>query len=151
MPLRRARGRSCHACSVARATPAYGDRVTPFPICFARWFLPLAVPLGMGPRRSRVEIGDQGVHVRMGLAFRATFPVTSVRAAALAPRLPFLGWGVHGWRGRWLVNGSARGLVRIELEPAARARVLGVPVRLRQLWVSVDDPAGLVAALVPAP
>ena len=33
-----------------------------------------------------------------------------------------LGWGVHGWRGRWLVNGSSKGLVRLEIDPAVRAR-----------------------------
>ena len=53
------------------------------------------------------------------------------------------GWGAHGWRGEWLVNGSSSGIVRIELEPPGRAKVCGVPVELRVLRVSVEDPAGL--------
>jgi hypothetical protein len=57
------------------------------------------------------------------------------------------GWGVHGWRGRWLVNGSSSGLVGVDLNPPARARVGPVPVTVRELRVSVDDPDGLVAAL----
>ena len=57
------------------------------------------------------------------------------------------GWGVHGWRGEWLVNGSSSGLVRIELDPPVRARMLIVRVTVRVLRVAVEDPAGLVAAL----
>ena len=57
------------------------------------------------------------------------------------------GIGVHGWRGRWLVNGAANGLVAVEIDPPACARVLGVPVRLRYVRVSVQDPDALVAAL----
>jgi hypothetical protein len=57
------------------------------------------------------------------------------------------GIGVHGWGGWWLVNGSVAGIVRIEIDPPARARVLGVPVRLRILEVSMQDPEALVAAL----
>lgn len=57
------------------------------------------------------------------------------------------GIGVHGWRGRWLVNGAARGLVTVEIDPPARARVLGVPVRLRTLCVSVESPEELISAL----
>jgi hypothetical protein len=54
---------------------------------------------------------------------------------------------VHGFAGRWLVNGSGDGIVSLELRPAQRAWVMGFPVRLRTLLVSVQDPAGLVAAL----
>ena len=53
-----------------------------------------------------------------------------------------------GWRRTWLVNGSSRGLVRLELEPAAPAKLLGVvPLKVSTLRVSVDDPDALVATL----
>lgn len=55
--------------------------------------------------------------------------------------------GVHEWRGRWLVNGSGEGVLRIDLSPGQRARVVGVPVGLRELLVSVDDPPRLASAL----
>ena len=54
---------------------------------------------------------------------------------------------VHGWRGKWLVNGSSSGLVRIDLEPPAHARTGPVPITVRELTVSVDDREELVAAL----
>jgi hypothetical protein len=37
--------------------------------------------------------------------------------------------------------------VAVELEPPQRGHVLGVPVKLRQLLVSVDDPEALAEAL----
>ena len=54
---------------------------------------------------------------------------------------------MHGWNGRWLVNGSSHGIVRIDLDPAQRAWVVGLPVSLRTLRVSVEDPDALIAAL----
>jgi hypothetical protein len=57
------------------------------------------------------------------------------------------GIGVHGWRGAWLVNGAASGLVSITVDPPVRAWAVGVPVRLRQLTVSLEDPDAFRAAL----
>jgi hypothetical protein len=55
---------------------------------------------------------------------------------------------VHGWRGRWLVNGAHRPIATITLALPARARVLGFPVRLRELLLCVDDVAELQRALL---
>lgn len=55
--------------------------------------------------------------------------------------------GVHGAAGRWLVNGSGEGILAIDFEPVQRAYVLGIPVRLRQLLVSVEEPDGLKRCL----
>jgi hypothetical protein len=51
--------------------------------------------------------------------------------------------GVHGWRGRWLVNGASRPIARIVLALPTHAFVLGFRVHLSELLVSVDDVAGL--------
>jgi hypothetical protein len=56
-------------------------------------------------------------------------------------------WGVHGWRGSWLVNGSSSGLVRFEIEPAVRALIMGIPVRLTTLRLSVTSPSELIDEL----
>jgi len=103
--------------------------------------------IGITASGSYVTIDDEIVHVRMGWAFVASIQRSSVRSA-VADHGPVGGWGVHGWNGRWLVNGSSSGLVRIEIDPDGQGRLLvGWPVRLRVLRVSVDDPDGLVAAL----
>ena len=60
----------------------------------------------------------------------------------------FGGWGAHGWRGRWLVNGSSAGIVQLDLEPRQRAWLLSIwPLTLRVLYVSLDDPHGFLAAI----
>lgn len=86
----------------------------------------------VGLRRSHayVDVGPDEVHVNMGWAFDLTVPRSSIRSAA-EDHGRVLGWGVHGWRGEWLVNGSSSGLVRIELDPPRRARMIVVPVQLR--------------------
>lgn len=110
---------------------------------FWKWLLAL---LGMGPGVSRVETGPTVLRARMGWAFRATIPIASVRGVE-RDRDMWWGIGVHGWAGRWLVNGSVRGIVRVEIDPPGRAWVVGVPVRLRQLFVSLEDPDGFIAAM----
>ena len=116
-----------------------------FPIRYGV-FRPLLWLLGAGPRGSAVEVDADCLRTRMGWHFRAEVPLASVRAVR-----PFRGLvggiGVHGWRGQWLVNGAARGVVEIDIDPPAWARVLGVPVRLRKLQVSVESPEELIAAL----
>lgn len=107
-----------------------------------RWVLIL---LGLGPRASWIELGAASLDVRMGWAFRAGIP----RVAITAVRRDGDKWwgvGVHGGRGRWLVNGSVRSIVAVDVDPPVRARVVGVPVTLRTLYLSVDDPDAFVAA-----
>ncbi len=102
--------------------------------------------MGMTPSRCYVEVDEQRVRVRMAIWFELDADRSVVRGAAL-DHDRVLGWGVHGWRGRWLVNGSSSGIVRISFEPSVRAWMGPVPLRVRTLRVSVEDPDGVVAAL----
>ena len=101
---------------------------------------------GITPGRSYLELRPETVRVRMGWAFAAEFPRGSVRSAHQTADSPW-SIGVHGWGGRWIVNGAASPMVAVEIDPPARARALGFPVSLRELRVSVDEPDELVAAL----
>ncbi|MGB1225694.1 MAG: hypothetical protein ACPHCN_16355 [Mycobacterium sp.] len=113
---------------------------------YQRWFLPLATPLGLGPKRSDVSIRDDILHVAMGWGFSADIPLDSVKDARECHDRVFA-IGVHGgWRGRWLVNGSSQGIVELTIDPPVRATVMGVPTTLRVLMVSVTDPSELIAA-----
>ncbi len=116
-----------------------------FPIRFDRWYRTLSTVVFLLPSQSYIDIDDD-VHVHMGWAFDTRFPRAAITAAQPYEGAP-LSRGVHGWGGRWLVNGSAQGLVALTLEPEQRAKLLAVPVPLRELVVSVDDPAALIAAL----
>ncbi len=117
-----------------------------FPIRFDPPWALLFRALFMPPSQAFLEVDEARVRVRMSFGFAASFP-----RACVASVRPLGTWvlsiGVHGMAGRWLVNGSHRGITVLELRPEQRARVLGFPVRLRQLMVSVEDPEALVRAL----
>jgi hypothetical protein len=108
------------------------------------------VLLGIVPEQCRVEVDDGEMRVRMGWVFRLDAPRAHVRSATLDIDRVW-GWGAHGWRGRWLVNGSSQGLVRIQFDPPVRARTAGFAVRVERLRVSVEDPDRLVDALQAPP
>lgn len=117
-----------------------------FPVRFDAWYRALSTALLLAPSASYVEIEGDEVRVRMAWAFRARFPRSAVVSATAYRGRP-LSRGVHGFAGRWLVNGSSQGIVEIALAPRTRGHVLGFPVRLHSLLVSVDDPGSLIAAL----
>jgi len=101
---------------------------------------------GTVPSRCSVDLDDARIHVRMGMWFELEAPRTTITGAAHdTDRV--LGWGVHGRRGRWLVNGSSDGIVRITFAQGQRAWMGPMPLHVRVLRVSVDDPDGLIAAL----
>lgn len=124
--------------------PASSNR---FPIRFDAAYRALSGAVLIAPSKSFVEVDADAVRVQMAWAFRAAFPRSSVASVSAGDRRPS-SRGVHGFAGRWLVNGSGEGLVVLRLEPAQRARVLGFPVRLRELTVSVEAPERLAAALI---
>lgn len=116
-----------------------------FPIRFTGANKAMAA-LGLRPSNSDVVVGATDVTIRMGWAFSATIPRSAITSAT-ADEDRVLGWGVHGWRGKWLVNGSSSRIVRIDVDPATSGSVIVVPVKVRSVRVSVDDPSGLIAAL----
>jgi hypothetical protein len=112
---------------------------------YDRWFSPLAAALGMGPNSSRVTVDHDAVHVKNGWAFYGTVPLANI-VSATPNRRPVLSRGVHGWRGRWLVNGSSAGVVTLGIDPPVSAWALGFPVKVKELKVSVTEPDALIAA-----
>jgi hypothetical protein len=108
-----------------------------------RWLFTI---LGLGPSWSGVELAPTELRVRMGWAFRARVPRTSITRGR-RERDVWWAIGVHGMGGRWLVNGSATGIVALEIDPPAPARVLGVPVRLKLLGLGLEEPEVFLASL----
>lgn len=100
----------------------------------------------VSPRSAWVALDESALRVRFGVGFRATIALSSVTPST-SDRRPILGWGVHGFAGRWLVNTSSRGIVALDIAPAARGFVLGFPVRLRHLRLSLAEPALFLRAL----
>ena len=115
---------------------------------YERWFLPFSVPFGLGPRQSEVRVADGTLSVRFGWGFRAKIPLSSIKDVKPNADKVYA-WGAHGFRGRWLVNGSSEGIVRLTIDPPARAYVIGVPITLRTLDISVTDPDALITECAP--
>ena len=115
---------------------------------FDRWYLPLSVPVGLGPKRSELRVEAGAIHVKMGWAFDADIPLTSITKAETATPRVFTR-GVHysgaaGWS-----TGRARA-VALTIEPPAEAKAVTGSVTVRALWVSVTDPDALIAACTAA-
>jgi hypothetical protein len=108
---------------------------------------PILSVVGLGPRFSGVTVTDTEVQIRMGWGFNGVFPRDHITSAAKAVKPPIFGWGVHGWRGRWVVNGSDAGMVRLTIDPPVHVRTLVFAIRPHELFISLDDPDGFLAAL----
>ena len=105
--------------------------------------------LGGGPDGGRIEIGGDRLRLRMG-DFKVDVPCTSVRAAVRSSYRTRGTIGVHSSNGRWIVNGSAKGLVEITVDPPVRTErslsSLFLRMRVNALIVSLVDPDGFVVA-----
>ncbi|MGH8973880.1 MAG: hypothetical protein ACRD0C_11840 [Acidimicrobiia bacterium] len=118
-----------------------------FPILYSAINAKLFPLLGLPRRGSYVELDDDSLRVRLGWGFTASIPRRSIAGARRGPDLAGITAGAHGWRGRWLVNGSGRGIVRLDVDPPVRAWILALPVRLSRLDVSLENPDGFLTAL----
>jgi len=108
-----------------------------------RWLLTLCLL----PRAAAyVHVTGDDVKVRMGWAFRTGFSRLDV--IEVVDQRSVVSVGVHGWRGRWLVNGANSPIAAIRLSRPTQARVLGFSVTVRELLVSVDDRDALRRALI---
>lgn len=98
-------------------------------------------------RDVRIDLDDTDLDVRLGWAFHVHLPRTSITSAAEDHRRVY-GWGAHtSFHGRWLVNTSSRGLVRLTVDPPAQGRCSGLPITVRELRLSLQDPDAFLAAL----
>jgi hypothetical protein len=119
--------------------------MTTIPIKFTPPYSWVLTIFGSPPRLSDIQIDGNRVRVRLGWAFHATFDRRDV--TSVSPVGARVSVGAHGWRGRWLVNGAHSPIASIQLRAPARGFVVGFPVHVHELLVSVDDVAGLERAL----
>ena len=105
---------------------------------------------GGGPGRGGVEVDATMLRVRMA-DFHLDIPRSTVRSAARSARSVRGTIGVHGGRGRWLVNGSYNGLVELAIEPPCytprQPSTLFLRSKVSSLTVSLVDPDGFIAAV----
>jgi hypothetical protein len=105
---------------------------------------------GTGPGTSGVTISPGDLSIRMG-GFRLDLPRDRVRSARRSDAALHGTTGVHVRRGRWLINGSADGLVELTIDPPfTPGRGLSSGFRrepMDRLILSLDDPDGFLAAI----
>jgi hypothetical protein len=123
-------------------------RTRTFPIKYSkvsRWFF---TPLALGARHAKVELTDDELRVRMGWAFRAKIPRRSIRRAA---RHHDVWWaiGVHSdLRFKsWLVNGSKKGIVFLDIFPPARGHAGPFPITIERLGLGLEYADGFLREL----
>jgi hypothetical protein len=108
--------------------------------------------LAGGRGRSGVDVGPDQIRVQMG-DFKLTVPRASIRSADRSQAKVGGTIGMHHRSGRWLVNGSADGLVELTIEPPCyterRLTELFIKGRVKSLTLSLVDPDGFIAALQP--
>jgi hypothetical protein len=83
--------------------------------------------------------------------FHLDIPRGSVRSAARSEHQTRGTIGVHGRRGRWLVNGSHDGLVELVIEPPCylprQLSTVFRKMKVSSLIISLVDPDGFIAAV----
>ncbi|MBA3737241.1 MAG: hypothetical protein H0W97_01595 [Actinobacteria bacterium] len=119
-----------------------------FPIRYSKLSRLFFAPLRLGAWHAKVELTDDALRVRMGWAFRARIPRRSIRRAALH-RDVWWAIGVHSDRRfkSWLVNGSSKGIVFLDLLPPAKGRAGPFAVTIERLGLGLEDPEGFLREL----
>jgi hypothetical protein len=106
--------------------------------------------LGGGPGVSGVAVTADEIQVRVP-GFTLDIPRASLRSASRSDRNLHGTTGVHGGKGKWLVNGAPDGLVELAISPPAyTGRSLATLYQragVTSLTVSLVNPGGFVAAV----
>lgn len=106
--------------------------------------------LGGGPAGGRIEVDAGELRLRMA-DFKVDVPRASVRRVARSSHRTRGTIGVHARGGSWLANGSADGLVEIEIAPPCHTErsfsTLFRRMKVSELIVSLVDPDGFIAAV----
>ena len=113
---------------------------------------PLLALLGALRGNSYVDVGEDGVRFGFGVLFHEIIPrseIASVRETSW-PLLGGIGWRLTLNRRVGLI-GSRTGVVEVRLREPRNMRLglLRLPWRIEAICVSLEDPAGFIAALAP--
>ena len=105
---------------------------------------------GGGPGRGGVVLDSTMLRVLVP-GFRLDIPRASIRSASRSARSVQGTYGVHGSRGRWLVNGAYSGLVELAIDPPCytprQASTLFRKSKVSSLTLSLVDPDTFIAAV----
>ena len=95
-----------------------------------------------------VELDDERLRVHVGPLFRVDVPRALVTSVEIVTPSWLAGFGVHHWRGAWVIDGRREDAVDVKLSKAVTGRMLGIPVRVRRLQLGVERLEELKAELL---
>jgi hypothetical protein len=108
---------------------------------------PLLGLFGATAASSWVEVEPDRLRARFGF-YRLEIPRAEIAGAEPAT-WPFVA-GI-GWRGNFVSTlgliGATSPVVRVRLRQKQRGRLLGLPLRFDNLYLSLEDPEGFIRAL----
>ena len=118
-----------------------------FPVLIrGRWW-PLLIPFGVTQERAFVQVGERELRVCFGPLFDYRFPLEAVEAVAPARWPLWAGIGPRvDFRGTVAFIGAYENVVEVRFKERQRVRMI-VPVPCERLFLSLEDPQGLIAAL----
>lgn len=118
-----------------------------FPIRITPLLRPLLFPLRATGERAVVRVGGGRVEVEFGLLFRGSFPLERIEHVSRSSWPWWAGLGLRiGTRGRVGVVGSFEGIVCLHFNAPQRVRA-PLPWRVRDLYLSLEDPRGFIATV----
>jgi hypothetical protein len=103
--------------------------------------------LGFMGAHGVVDVDGEHLRVHVDPWFRVDVPRSVVTSVDIVTPSWLAGFGVHHWRGAWVVDGRREDAVDVKLSEPVRGRMLGIPVRVRRLQLGVEDLDGLKSAL----
>jgi len=122
-----------------------------FPIRIAPLLTPLLWPFGVRGPRAVASLEHGRLRLQFGALFDHGFPLTAIEHSRRASWPWWMGMGLRIGLDRKLgLIGSLRGIVCIHFREPVRVRSL-VPLRCQDLFVSLEDPGGFIAAIEAAP
>lgn len=121
--------------------------MTRIPIKRAPWMVPLLLLFSATAGRSYLQVGPDTLTARFGW-YRLVIPLSHIESVS-EDRWPW--YGGLGWRTNFRsvlgLIGAYSPVVKIHLNTPSRSRLLGIPIRITDLYVSVESPGTLRAAL----
>ena len=108
---------------------------------------PVLHMFGVRPDTSFVELDDKNLTVSMGRWFHETIPLSEISAIAPSDWPWWGGFGVRLAHHGVGVLASTEGIATLTLKAAMHVHILATRIAMEQLWLSLEDPAGFLAAL----
>ena len=118
-----------------------------FAIRRSSWVAPLLVLFSATKDRSWAEVSSDAIRLQFGW-HRLEVPRSDIR---YVHRVRWPWYAGLGWRSnlRTVVGyvGSYEGVVEFAVDPPVKTRLVGIPINLERLYVSLEDPDGFLATL----